>query len=209
MQNSQSTAKQNSLFDVRRLVFTALMAALSFLLAQFLEFGIPIMPSFIKFDFSDTPALLAALTMGPVSGVCVCLIKNLIGCFTSSTACVGELSNFILGTALVLPAGIIAHKSKKFSRAVIGCLSGAFIMALFGFVSNYFLIYPLYGQVGWSTEVIISLYQKINPNVSTLAECLLIFNVPFTFVKGLIAAIISVVLYKRLRPIFNSMYKEK
>lgn len=209
MQNSQSTAKQNSLFDVRRLVFTALMAALSFLLAQFLEFGIPIMPSFIKFDFSDTPALLAALTMGPVSGVCVCLIKNLIGCFTSSTACVGELSNFILGTALVLPAGIIAHKSKKFSRAVIGCLTGALIMALFGFVSNYFLIYPLYGQVGWSTEVIVSLYQKINPNVSTLAECLLIFNVPFTFVKGLIAAIISVALYKRLRPIFNSMYKEK
>lgn len=209
MQNSQSTAKQNSFFDVRRLVFTALMAALSFLLAQFLEFGIPIMPSFIKFDFSDAPALLAALTMGPVSGVCVCLIKNVIGCFTSSTACVGELSNFILGTALVLPAGIIAHKSKKFSRAVIGCLTGAVVMALFGFVSNYFLIYPLYGQVGWSTEVIIGLYQKINPNVSTLAECLLIFNVPFTFVKGLIAAIISVALYKRLRPIFNSIYREK
>ncbi|MCH5204202.1 MAG: ECF transporter S component [Oscillospiraceae bacterium] len=207
--NSNLPAKHNKYFDVRRLVFTALMAALSYLLAQFLEFNIPIMPSFIKFDFSDTPALIAAVTMGPVSGICVCLIKNLIGCITSSTACIGELSNFILGAALVLPAGIISHSSKKFSRAVVGCLVGAAVMAAFGFVSNYFLIYPLYANVGWSTEVIIGLYQKINPNVNTLAECLLIFNVPFTFVKGLIAAIFSVLLYKRLRPIFNSMYREK
>ena len=209
MEKTQDPAKHGKIFDVRRLVFTALMAALSFLLAQFVEFGIPIMPGFIKFDFSDAPALLASLTMGPVSGVCVCLIKNLIGCFTSSTACIGELSNFILGAVLVVPAGIIAHKSKKFSRAVIGCLTGAAVMAIMGFASNYFLIYPLYSQIGWSTEAIIGMYQKINPNVSTLAECLLIFNVPFTFVKGLIAAIFSVLLYKRLRPVFNSMYKEK
>lgn len=209
MEKTQNTAGRGKLFDVRRLVFTALMAALSYLLAEFLKIKIPIMPDFISFDFSDAPALLAALTMGPVSGVFVCLIKNIIGCITSHTACIGELSNFILGAALVVPAGIIAHKSKKFSRAVIGCLTGAAVMAIMGFASNYFLIYPLYSQIGWTTEAIIGMYQKINPNVSTLAECLLIFNVPFTFVKGLIAAIISVLLYKRLRPIFNSMYKEK
>ncbi len=204
----ENTVKQGKRIDVRRLVFTALMAAVSYLLAN-LDFSIPIMPFFIKFDFSDTPALLAALTMGPVSGIFVCLIKNAVGCFTSNTACIGELSNFILGAALVIPAGIISHKHKQFSRAVIGCMVGVVTMALLGFVSNYFLIYPLYSNIGMTTEAIISIYQKINPNVDTLAECLLIFNVPFTFVKGLIAAIFSVLLYKRLRPIFNSIYREK
>ena len=204
----ENTVKQGKKVDVRWLVFTALMAALSYVLAEF-EIKVPIMPVFISFDFSDAPAMLASLTMGPVSGVFVCLIKNAIGCITSSTGCVGELSNFILGVALVLPAGIIAHKKKKLSRAVIGCCVGAVTMALFGFVSNYFLIYPLFAQIGWSTEAIIGMYQKINPNVTNLAECLLIFNVPFTFVKGLIAALFSLFLYKHLRPVFSNIYREK
>lgn len=205
----EKTVKQGKRIDVRKLVFTALMAAVSYLLAN-LDFNIPIMPFFIKFDFSDVPAVLAALTMGPVSGIFVCLIKNAIGCFTSSTACIGELSNFILGAALVIPTGLISHKQKQFSRAVIGCIVGVVTMTLLGgFVSNYFLIYPLYSNIGMPIEAIVSEYQKINPNVDTLAECLLIFNVPFTFVKGLIAATFSVLLYKRLRPIFNSMYREK
>lgn len=204
----ENTVKQRKKVDVRWLVFTALMSALSFVLAQFFEFQIPIMPGFIKFDFSDAPAMLASLTMGPVSGVFVCLIKNIIGCFTSSTACIGELSNFILGAALVVPAGIIAHKKKKLSRAIVACAVGAVVSAALGFVSNYFLIYPLYSQVGWTTEAIVSMYQKINPNVNNLAECLLIFNVPFTFVKGAIAAVFSLVLYKHLRPVFSNIYKE-
>ena len=202
----ENTVKQERKVDVRWLVFTALMAAVSYVLAEF-EIKIPIMPSFISFDFSDAPAMLASLTMGPVSGVFVCLIKNAIGCFTSSTSCVGELSNFILGAALVIPAGIISHKKKNLSKAIIGCAAGAVTMALFGFVSNYFLIYPLFDLIGWKTETIIGMYQQINPNVNNLAECLLIFNVPFTFVKGAIAAVFSLVLYKHLRPIFSNIYR--
>lgn len=205
MENVKKTAKR---LDVRRLVFTALMAGLSYVLAEFLSFKIPIMPSFISFDFSDAPAMLASFTMGPVSGVLVCLVKNLLGCITSKTMYIGELSNFILGVSLVVPAGIIAHKRKKFSRAVIAGVVGAVIMAVMGFVSNYLLIYPLYGMIGRSTEAIVGMYQKILPSVDNLAQCLLIFNVPFTFVKGAIAALFSLVLYKHLRPVFNSMYRE-
>ena len=200
--------KTSKRFDVRRLVFTALMAALSYVLAEFMKFKVPIMPSFMTFDFSDAPAMLASLTMGPVSGVSVCLIKNIFGCFTTKTGCVGELSNFILGVSLVVPAGIIAHRRVKFSRAVIAGAVGAVVMAVMGFVSNFLLIYPLFGLIGWSTEAIIGMYQEILPSVDNLAQCLLIFNVPFTFVKGAIAAVVSIVLYKRLRPIFNSMYRE-
>lgn len=204
MENIKTTKK----VDVRRLVFTALMGALSIVLSEVLKFNVPVMPSFIEFDFSDVPAMLASLTMGPVSGVFVCLIKNLFGCFTTKTGCVGELSNFILSASLVLPAGIIAHKSEKISRAVIGCVIGAVTMAAISFPSNYFLVYPIYTKF-MPLDAIINKYQAINPNVSGLADCLLIFNVPFTFVKGLCAAIISILLYKKLRPIFSEIYRKK
>ena len=201
------TVKTAKKFDVRRLVFTALMGAISIVLAELLKFKLPgIMPSFITFDFSDSPAMLASLTMGPVAGVSVCVIKNVWGCFTTSTGCVGELQNFILGVGLVLPAGIIAHRKEKFSTAVVGCLVGAVAMALVSFPANYFIIYPLFKNL-MPMDVIIGAYQKILPSADSLAKCLLIFNVPFTFVKGLSASIFSVVLYKKLRPIFSSMYR--
>ncbi len=202
MENVRSKKRVN----VRRLVFTALMGALAIVLSEVLKFGIPIMPTFISFDFSDAPEMLAALTMGPVSGVFVCLIKNLWGCITSRSIGVGELSNFILGVSLVIPAGIIAHKREKFSRAVIGALAGTVTMAFVSFFSNYFIVYPFY-MLSSPEEAIIGMYQAILPGVNELWECLLIFNVPFTFVKGLIASIFSLVLYKKLRPVFNSAYR--
>lgn len=212
MENTKKTnhtENHNRYFDVRRLVFTALMAAISIVLAEALKFSVPVvMPGFIKFDFSDVPAVLASLTMGPISGLFVCIIKNVWGLFTTSTGGVGELSNFILSASLVLPAGIIAHKSTKLSRAIIGCAVGAVLMAAISFPSNYFIVYPVY-QNFMPLDAIIGQYQEINPGVDGLTQCLLVFNVPFTFVKGAIAAIVSVLLYKKLRPIFNSMYREK
>lgn len=205
MENIKTTRK----FDVRRLVFTALMGAISIVLAEFLKFRLPVMPGFIKFDFSDVPAMLASLTMGPISGVFVCVIKNVWGCLTSSTGCVGELQNLVLSVALVLPAGLMAHKNGSVKRAAVGSLLGAAAMAAISFPANYFIMYPIYAQVFKTPmEGIIGMYKAILPSVETLPQCLLIFNVPFTLVKGLVAGIFSVVLYKKLRPVFNGMYRE-
>lgn len=190
-------------FDVKKLVYTALMAALSVVLSEVLRFNVPFMPSFITFDFSDVPALLASLTMGPVSGVAVALIKNLEGLFTSMTGGVGELSNFILSACLVIPAGLIANRSAKYSHVIPACLCGAAAMAAVSLASNYFLVYPIYTMI-MPMEVIIGMYKAILPSADTLFKCLLYFNVPFTFVKGVIASAAAVPLYKRLRPIFNS-----
>ena len=193
--------------DLRRMVFTALMAALSIVLSELTSFSVPVMPSFISFDFSDMPAVLASLTMGPVSGVAVCLIKNIQGLFTTATGGVGELSNFILSACLVLPAGIVAKKSHKYGWVIFGSVCGALLMAVVSVASNYFIVYPVYTNF-MPMEAIINAYKAILPSVDGLLECLVIFNMPFTFVKGLTAAAISVPLYKRLRPIFNSISHE-
>ena len=104
--------------NVWKMTMTAMLSAIAFVL-MFLEFSVPIMPPFIKMDLSDLPALLGAFAMGPVSGVMICLIKNLMHLFLSSTGGVGELSNFILGACFVLPAGLIYRNWKKKKSATI------------------------------------------------------------------------------------------
>ena len=110
----------------RYVAFTAIFAALSTAL-MFLSFGVPFMPSFLKLDFSEVPALIAAYSLGPVSGVLVCLIKNLINMTATTTGCVGELSNFLLGCMFVIPAGMIYKYKRNRIGALVGALVGSVI----------------------------------------------------------------------------------
>ena len=114
--------------DNRKLAVTAIMGAVGFILMM-LEFPIPsIIPAFIKFDFSELPALITAFAVGPWWGVAVCLIKNLLHLFVSSTAGVGELSNFVLGAIYVFTAGMIYKHRRTRGGALVGTLAGAFSM---------------------------------------------------------------------------------
>ena len=97
--------------NIRKLTVTAMLAAMSSVL-MFFSFSVPFMPSFIKMDFSELPALIASFAIGPLSGAAVCLVKNLVNLFFTTTGGIGELSNFLLGVFFVVPAGII-YKIKK------------------------------------------------------------------------------------------------
>ncbi|MBQ1607337.1 MAG: ECF transporter S component [Lachnospiraceae bacterium] len=191
--------------NVRFMTVTAMLSGLAFVL-MFFDFSIPfIIPGFVKMDLSELPALIAAFAMGPVSGVLVCLIKNLLHLTISSTGGIGELCNFVLGAAFVLPAGLIYKFKKTKKTAIIGALIGAIAMALISFPMNLFVTYPVYQQLyfGGSVEPIIGMYQAILPSVSKLWECLVIFNMPFTFVKGLLSVLITLLIYKPLSPILH------
>lgn len=179
------------------------MGALSTVLMM-IEFSVPVMPSFIKLDFSELPALLASFAYGPVWGIAVCLIKNLIHMFVSSTGCIGEISNFVLGAVFVGVAGLIYKKRKNKKSALISCLIASAVMAVFSVFSNYFIVYPLYIKVlGMTEAMILGMYQALLPSVENLFEAILIFNLPFNFAKMLIVSIMCFVLYKRLSPIMK------
>ena len=74
---SFSEAERNNMKNkkVRYAAVVGIMSAIAVVL-QFLEFPIPLVPSFIKFDFSDLPGLITAFALGPVAGVLVSLIKK-------------------------------------------------------------------------------------------------------------------------------------
>ena len=113
---------------VRYTVITAMFGALSFVL-QLFEFPIPfIIPSFVEFDFSDLPALIASFSMGPISGVAVTLIKNVVHLTMTTTGGVGEMANFLLTATFVGVAGLIYRFDKKRSGALIGSFSGAVVV---------------------------------------------------------------------------------
>ncbi len=208
MQNTHAEpAKARNFFDTRRLVFTAMLAAVASVLFLF-SFSVPLMPSFLTFDFSDMPAVLASLTMGPVSGVFVSLVKCLLNLSSSMTGGVGELSNFIISCFLIIPAGIIGKKFNSYKGAIVGCLIGSVLMAGLSVLTNYFIVYPIYTNI-MPIDAIIGMYKEINPNVDGLLSCIVMFNVPFTLIKGLIASAICLPIYKILRPVFNSYYREK
>ena len=113
---------QRSHVNTRKIAMTAILAAAASVL-MFISFKLPFMPSFISLDFSELPALLASFTLGPMSGVAVCFVKNLINLTQSMTGGVGELSNFIIGSAFVLPAGLIYRRHRTIGgAAVVRCL---------------------------------------------------------------------------------------
>ena len=181
--------------NVRYLTVTAMLSAVAYIL-MFLDFSVPFMPAFIKMDLSELPALIGSFAMGPLCGVVVCLIKNVLHLFITTTGGVGELSNFILGVAFVLPAGLIYKHKKNRKSALIGSLVGAAFMGIFSIVSNYFLVYPVYYKVAMPEEVILGAYQAIIPAMKSILQCLVCFNLPFTIVKGLISVAICMVFYK-------------
>jgi riboflavin transporter FmnP len=187
----------------RKMVMTAMLSAVAFLL-MFIEFPIPaLIPSFVKMDISDLPALIASFSLGPVAGAVVCLLKNVLHIVIkgTSSACVGELCNFLLGVCFVVPAGLIYQKMHGRKGALIGCLVGAVVMAALSVPLNYFVTYPAYVKYyGMPLEAIIGMYQAILPSVKGLLGCLVIFNLPFTFVKGLIDAVLTFLIYKRISP---------
>lgn len=196
-----SSENQKKSVNVRYMTMTAMLSAIAFVLMM-LEFSVPVMPSFIKLDFSELPALIGSFSMGPLSGVAICLIKNLLHLPMSSIGGVGELSNFILGALFVVPAGLMYKKKKGRKSALIGSFMGAVIMALVSVVSNYFIVYPVYTAI-MPIEAIISAYQAIFPKADTLLKCLVYFNMPFTFVKGLFNVLITFLIYKHISPIIK------
>lgn len=187
--------------NIRYMAVTAMLSAVAFIL-MFFEFSVPFMPAFVKLDLSELPALIGAFSMGPLCGVLVCLVKNLLHVLITTTGGVGELSNFVLGAAFVLPAGLIYKRKKSRKTAIIGSLTGAVLMALISVVSNYFVMYPFYTAF-LPMDEIIAMYQAIFPGVNGLLECLIVFNMPFTFLKGMISVVITFLIYKHISPVLK------
>jgi riboflavin transporter FmnP len=189
-----------SKIQVRPLVSIALLSAIAAILLR-VEFPLPFMPNFLKLDFSDIPAVLAAFAFGPLSGVAVELIKNGIGLMFSDSGGVGQLANFIMGSAYVLVAGLIYKYHKTVKGAVAAVIIGTLSMSVIACFVNYFITFPFYSAVyELKTEAIVAMAAVFVPFIETKLDVMIFTIFPFNLIKGTLISLITFIVYKRIRP---------
>ena len=192
---------ERSRLSTRKITGAAVLAAISFAL-QFLELPMPLSPSFAKFDFSDLPALIGAFAYGPLWGVVIELVKNLLHLTVSTTGGIGELANFVIGSALVFPAGLIYMRNKTRRTALIGCAVGSVCMGLMAMVMNYFVLLPMF-EIFMPLEEVIAAFSETLPFIHTKFDVVLLNALPMNILKGAVISLITMLLYKHLSPILK------
>ncbi len=168
--------------NTNRLIKISLLSAVSLVL---MYFDFPVIPAFpwLKIDLSDVPALLGTFGFGPIVGVTIELIKNILYFFTKGSSVAGVLANFLFGAALVFPAGLIYHRKKSKKTAIIGMLVGTVVMEVAGIFGNIYILLPLYGM---------------KMTAEQLTQYVLVGIVPFNAVKALIVNVVTYFVYKRI-----------
>jgi len=190
---------------LNRLIKISFLGAMAFIL-MLMQIQLPMFPQFLYLDFSDVPALIGAFALGPIAGVVIELLKNLLfGVIKGSTSMwVGELANFLIGSILVFTAGTFYKKHKNRTSALIGIVIGAIFMVVMASLLNYFILIPFYAKLlGKSIEDIINWSAAANHYIVDLKALILWGIVPFNILKAVVEAFITMLLYKKISPILH------
>lgn len=197
--NTVIIKKRENLVSARTITMTALLAAISYMLA-FLEFPVPLSPSFARMDLSDLPALIGTFAFGPVTGVMIELIKNVLQLLSTSTGGIGELANFLMGASYVLAAGFIYRHKKTKKTARVACVVSSVVMGIAAAIVNYFILLPLFESFMPLNQLIAS-FGEFLPFIRTKMDIVLYNALPFNIIKGLVIGAITMIVYKKLTPL--------
>ena len=193
-------AKNFGKLKVHNLATIAVLGAVSSVL-YLIE--IPVFVSFYKLDLSNVPALLGAFAMGPWQGVAVVLLKALIGLTHTSTG-VGELADFLMGAAMMIPAGYIYRCRRQRVGALWGMLAGLVCATAAAAMINLWVLIPFYA---WAFKMpigdIIEEGSKLFPAVNSLERFVLLVTVPFNLIKWAVISVVTLLIYKPLSPILH------
>ena len=181
--------------SLTRIAILAAMASILNLLS------IPVV-AFYKLDFSNIPVLLGGFSMGPLAGVIILAITNLIGLIHSSSMGVGKLADFIMGAALVIPAAVIYHRGKSRKSALIGMAVGTLCMIVVSVFVNKYIMLPFYmGAFHMDMDGILK-YANV-AGIDSEWKLLLLITAPFNLLKGVVLSVVTALIYKPLSPILH------
>ncbi|MGE5494325.1 MAG: ECF transporter S component [Burkholderiales bacterium] len=189
----------------RRLLFLAtagILAAASTIL-RFLETPLPMIPGFLKIDFSNIPALLGGFALGPAAGAAILLIKNLLYLPVTQTGGIGEIADFVISLALILPAALFYKYKKSRKGAIAGMAVGSAIMSfLAGPLMNYFVLIPFYSMI-FPIDQILGMAAAANPGINSLWTYIIYAVIPFNIIKCFAVCLVTGLLYKPLSPLLH------
>ncbi|UJS28933.1 ECF transporter S component [Macrococcoides canis] len=168
----------------RRLITVSLLSAVAFLL-MFLKFPLPFLPPYLTIDLSDIPAIIALFTVGPLGAVGVEIIKNLLNFLVNMADPIGPAANFLAGTSFILTLYAVTKGRKQ--RLIAGFLCATIVMTIVMSIMNYFVLLPLYGMIMNFSDIANNLKVIITAGI-----------IPFNIIKGILLAILSIILLKVL-----------
>lgn len=197
---SVATITKKHVLTTRIMASIAILGAVSAILMR-IEFALPIAPSFYRIDVSEVAVLIGGFAYGPVAAILIELMKNLIYVMFggTSTAFVGEIANFIMGCAFVLPPIFCYQRSKSKTSALLGLGLGIASLAISGALLNYYVLLPMYAVIyQMPLEAMIAMGTVLNPNVNSLFTFVLLMSVPFNLIKGCLVSSLVFISYKKI-----------
>lgn len=174
--------------SVRTISVVAMLSAAAFILQMIGSMMGLKVAGFLEIEFSDLPAIIGTMALGPTCGVTIELVKNLLKCMATTTGFVGELANFVVNASFVLVAGLIYNKNKTRKGAFISFVIATIAMSAFGILTNVFIMLPLYMP---------------NADFGARMSLALTTITPFNLVKGAVLSLITFFIYKPLSPIIK------
>lgn len=201
----QQTMKSTKFLTVSTLVKISILSAIGYIL-MFISVQLPMLfPEFLKIDISDLTALLGGISLGPIAGVTIAFLKNLLQFITgmSTTGGVGEFANFLIGGSFVFTVSYIYSKKRNIQGVIIGLVSGMVVMTVVGCVANYFIILPFYATIGWSIDAVVSMGAAINPVIDSKMSFVIWMIAPFNILKSGLMSLLTLPMYKKTEKILN------
>ena len=173
---------------------------------MFISVPLPMLfPEFLKIDISDLTALLGGISLGPMAGVTIAFLKNLLQFITgmSTTGGVGEFANFLIGGSFVFTVSYIYSKKRNIQGVIIGLVSGIVVMTMVGCIANYFIILPFYATIGWSIDAVVSMGAAINPAIDSKMSFIIWMIAPFNILKSGLMSLLTLPMYKKTEKILK------
>ncbi|MCI5867978.1 MAG: ECF transporter S component [Dorea sp.] len=190
---------------IRMMAQIGMLSAIAVVLMLF-EIPLPFAPSFYEIDFSEVPVLIGSFAMGPLAGAAIELVKILLNFAINgtTTAGVGELANFLIGCAMVVPAALIYKKKHTRTGAIVGMVTGTLFMAFVGCFLNAFVLLPTYAKAfGMPIDALVGMGTAVNSHITSLTTFVIFAVAPFNLLKGFLVSLIVFLIYKKISPIFK------
>ena len=191
---------------LKTLIKIALLGAIGGVVMAYTEFPIPLIPDFLKLDFSNITALLAAFALSPPAGIFVVLLKNIIKLLLTGTKSmgIGEFADIIISSAYVFTAGYFYIRNRTKKGAVLGVLYGSLTAVILGCAMNYFFIIPAYQiMLHFPIDAIIEMGHTANSWITDLKGIIVMAVLPFNILKWGLISLIMIYIYKPLSPIMK------
>lgn len=188
------------------LVKTAMLGSVGYIL-MFISMPIPMLfPEFLRIDISDIAGVVGGIALGPLAGVMIELIKNLLQYITgmSSTNGIGEIANFLIGSSFIFVVSRIYKLKHNKSGVVLGLFLGIITMTIVGCISNYFIILPFYSTL-MPIEAVIEMGAVLNPKVVDTSSFILWIIAPFNIIKGIIISLFTLLIYRKTENLLNKI----